>query len=86
MENAEADDAAEKLISTLLECMSECIPVRTAKLRKCIHPWLTNEVLHKVQLKQQAAGTEREKEATEDCRKAVLTAYRAYVQRVRGEL
>ena len=86
MEDAGTDDAAERLTNTLLECMSACIPVRTATLRKCTHPWLTDEVLHKVQLKQQAEGTEREKEATQACSEAVLAAYRAYVQRVRGEL
>ena len=41
----EIDSAASKLTGRLLEWMSECIPVKTVRQRKCTHPWLTGEVL-----------------------------------------
>ena len=43
-------------------------------------------MLKKVQQKQEAAGSEKEREAAEACSEAVRTAYRVYVQRVREEL
>ena len=54
--------------------------------RKSTHPWLTEDVLEKVAAKQEAEGTETEKEAAEACSEAVRTAYKQYVHRVREEL
>ena len=82
----DADEAAGEVTRKLLEWMAECIPMHKVRARKSTHPWLTEEVLQKVLAKKEAAGTEREREATEACSEAIRKAYYSYVQRVREEL
>ena len=86
MDTSDPDEGAAELTCRLLRWMSDCIPVRTVTQRKSTHPWLTDAVLDKVAKKQAAEGTDLEREASEDCSKAILEAYREYTHKKREEL
>lgn len=86
LQHTHPDEGAKVLTQRLLLWMKEYVPERTTRRTKCTHPWLTEEVLHKVAAKKPAAGTQEESSATQSCSAAILAAYWAYVERTKKEL
>ena len=80
------DESAAFFSGRLLEVLALCVPKRKLKEQKQTHPWLTEEVLTLVAVKQRAKGTAEETAAARACSEGLLKAYRDYVGRVKREL
>jgi hypothetical protein len=76
------DQSADVVADTICKAMREFIPKRKLKVRKCSHPWMTQEVLQLVAHKQCARGTAEMNASAIACSRGISQAYNAYVQRV----
>ena len=71
-ETLDTSSAAERMTELILDAMLACIPKRTLQERKSTHPWLTELCVAAVRNKQAARGTDREREAAEECSRIML--------------
>ena len=80
------DEGAEFLTDTTLAKVKEYIPTRRITERASSHPWLTINVIAKIRQKKEAEGTSGEKEAAEACSQEIMTAFRAFTDRMKTKL
>ena len=74
------------LTKTILEHVSYYIPQRTLHAQKSSHPWLTEELVHLVASKREAAGKPHYDEAVKLCSAGILAQYNTYTALSRQRL